>query len=191
MSKSKYHKTSKSEVDDTGIFARRPQIQIAWLTAIVIGEVDRNRNGPVVYQIRKSKVYPADEDRAFYILRSDRRCDKRYDTRQPTSDLRWPRRHVDNPAASGRCRWRDDPSAARQGQPSSRASARDQVFDRLGRTHQAHRTIPPVANRRLRRASRGQHDSPLRRLQAIAVDRVVVDGIADQAIAADSEAIVA
>ena len=99
---SEHRKTSKPEVDDTGIFGRRPQIRIAWLATIVVGEVDHNRSGPVIYQIRKSKAYPADEDRAVYVLRGNRRrCDKLYDARQPTSDLRQPRRHVDDGGRMG------------------------------------------------------------------------------------------
>jgi len=63
---------------------------------------------------------------------------------------------------------------------SSRATARAQVFDRLGRTDQAHRATPQAADRRtIRRESFGQHDSPLRRLRAAAIDRAIVDNVMD------------
>jgi hypothetical protein len=72
-------------------------------------------------------------------------------------------------------------------QNDSQRLAATEVFDRLGRIDQGHRRTPRTAiRRRARRESRGQHESPLRRLQAVAVDRALGDDLAfGRAVAID------
>ncbi len=93
----------------------------------------------MTFRLQISKVYPPDKDFDFYILRSDRRYDKCYDARQPTSDLRWPRADGTIRVLRGKGNDRHEPAPAIKSSIASDGPAKP-----IARTRESPTAVPCV-----------------------------------------------